>query len=343
MSIKRTPNGRTIKNYAGAWDFIETVERLEKSLYKGAVNTAKTIKFITPERRERQTATKKQELENKKLKNELENEINRLKNELENQMLDFNQNNSVEDTIKHFSTQLYEFKTLSEKYFKLQRELSYTVSISEFNNLFLNLAKKNIEFLLYSPLEVFYISKITFNLDKLNEEQFSILKEKFIKNNLLNNKNFKANYIKYFPELINLMDDISDIYYALAKQPEQFKNFKDSIMYHKLNLNNFYMILSRSPKTLLYMPQDLIEKIAENKPNKIGEVIVKEPETITVLNDNFFKKYSVKLIFENISKEKIKNKLKDYIDKYPTIKYYINNRATVKNINDPLSCIGINL
>lgn len=190
-----------------------------------------------------------------------------------------------------------------------------------------------------SPTSIFARAGKSLPLFLLDESQLQQLQSKLEEKNLFTNPVFLKNYVKYFPDYINKITDINDIFYALSKKPEMYIKFKNCNTFSAMNNNikNYKLLLSSAPKALIYMSDDEINFVANASPSRIGLVINRCPETITRLSNKFFDKYPPKQIFGTCrSKQDVLNNLSDYLSDYPTLKEYLTKFAynTPKHSDD---------
>lgn len=327
--MKKTPNGRTPPKAKYIHINYENTDRKRRSeVLRSAENTEKTLKEFSnrPDIRKKQSNAKTTRALIEKRYQELKLIIANMQSSLFNQIIEYSNTHSAEESINHFLPEIRKWKDLHDEYDVLAKQFNSQHS-SDYSDLFIDLSRNNAEFLMLSPTSIFARAGKSLPLFLLDESQLQQLQSKLEEKNLFTNPVFLKNYVKYFPDYINKITDINDIFYALSKKPEMYIKFKNCNTFSAMNNNikNYKLLLSSAPKALIYMSDDEINFVANASPSRIGLVINRCPETITRLSNKFFDKYPPKQVFGTCTtpKRELQKKLEQYLPDYPTLKEYL--------------------
>ncbi len=346
--MNKTPNGRTPIKASQIYRDLDAESRREKAIYAGIDRRNATMEnwSNTPEVQEKRRLAREKSEKKEIRQKDIYELIKKSDENLYQKLIEYAKTHSKSSILTHFATQIDKNRRLHADYDKTLKEANNKTSPTCYD-VYVRLCNEDPEFLLCSPTSMFASSIKNLPVYKLTDSQLKELQKRLEQDNIFNNANFRKNYIKYFPEYITKMEDLSDVNFALSKNPAMYERFKEGHLYNTMNIRNFKLMLSVAPETMSYMSIVEIKKIADVTPSKIGQVINACPKTILALNNEFFKKYPPKMIFQNVVKQDLAIKLKNYVSNIPVLEEYLktflNNSEESHNLEDYAQDTGVTI
>lgn len=280
-----------------------------------------TMQSRTKETTERQMKSKQDKANKTARLKELNDIISVHSKDLYEKLLAEAKSTDVTTAMKKYSKELAEFKKLSDEHYEI-----YSVRhpiLSAYSKLFKDLSLAIPDFLIYTPTETFFGSKLP--MAQLSPKQRAELKVRLKSEGALSNEKFKEKYLKFYSEYISKMDNFDDILFVLKNHPEKFlelnKHAKWTI---KNNVALLIKIASGAPGIIEYLPYEMIETIASEKPSLIGSAICRCPEILNNIYPAFFSDFNPKLIFAQKPKREVKKIVEVYLPKFPELEKYLN-------------------
>lgn len=280
-----------------------------------------TMQSRTKETTDRQMKSRQDKANKTARLKELNDIISVQSKELYEKLLSEAKSSDVKTAMKKFSKELAEFKKLSDEHYEIY-SARHSI-ISAYGKLFKSLSFELPEFLLYTPTETFFGTKLP--MAQLSPKQRAELKVRLKSEGALSNEKFKEKYYKFFSEYISKMDNFDDILFVLKHHPEKFVELNDPAKWMiENNVALLIKLVSLAPGTVEYMPYELIETIASEKPSVIGSAICRCPKVLNNIYPAFFNDFDPKLIFAQKSKGEVKNIVEEFLTKFPELEIYLN-------------------
>lgn len=240
-------------------------------------------------------------------------------------ILAFAEKNPNVDPFVKFESVLAKFKKIDDEQIELKRSASLSYK-SYYTDLLVMIAQENAHTLIYAPADLLTRCGTTISLKDLDNDELSILQSKIeAMPQIFYNEHFKQIYLKHFPDYIGRMTSASDIVYALGNKPSAYLNAPASFittLYQSPTL--FKNVANRAPSALKYMSKQDLYYFGSIHTSSMGVAIVKDPDILNNISDDFFTNNAPKFIFTTYNKSKVLEAIKSHLDRFPTLARWLN-------------------
>ena len=327
----------------------ETVKRHHDRREQSKKNCQQTIENRTPETKKLiEEATKaKQEKADLHLTAKAYIEENKLK--LKEAILEEAKKSGAKHALEIYAEDIKNFEQACADYNRTASAYNPNMRSYKENTLFnkflSSLAREDVNFCLYCPVGIFF-GQFTVNLSKFNKEELAIIEKKFEQAGMFKHSserfsNMKTNYLKYFPNYIDLIDDAYDVAFCLKLDCTKYPIVKDKFINdYTGTLKNFKYLLDNVPEVIKAFDEEEFKILACNDLG-FGKKLFKNPDLIKYFPINFFdEEENIITIFATTAQSKIEEVFGDRLDKYPNLKAYAQARSRKfprsKNSNEDL-------
>ena len=239
---------------------------------------------------------------------------------------------SVEEILKKHKEEIDLIESKSDRLVELIKRKRPTLKFSYYTKLFHELSEINVEFIMHTPVKVFFgnpkldSSETLFNIKGLSNEQLDCLYERLKREDasIFKDKQFKKHYSKHFVGEINNLETISDVRVCLARYPEAFPILDNSVKVNLFKKNELSWLISKAPNIVLYMTMDEVEELATKFPKLIATACMGCPDVLDILDEDFFERHDYRLIFTNYSKDEMKATFGAKVKRHRRLENYLN-------------------